>query len=222
MRARAFFGVVGGWCLIAACHQAAPPSAGTAPGAAKPVAADASGRCQGGDAGACKELGDAHRNGAAGTAKDPARAADFYAKACELSNGPSCDALAMMYYGGEGVAKDERKGDSLEDRACTLKHAPACFGLAYVLATDVNKIMAGQVQLPPEQQDKAVDDARNGALKYLKAACDLGNKCACLALQTGDCKQPDACSESGPDGSCLVKCAEEPGCQFGTFAVLGG
>ncbi|MBK7583661.1 MAG: sel1 repeat family protein [Myxococcales bacterium] len=203
-----------GWLTVAGCGA----SAGTGAAPAKP-AAPAGPTCA--TSAACFTAAEDLRHGANGQTKDPTRAAAAYQKSCELAHAGACDALAMMYYGGEGVPKDALKGDTLEDRACTLRFAPACFGLAYVLSTNVNQLLSGQGEVSDEERGKLVEDLRGKARGYLKRACELGSPCACAALETGDCNQPEMCAAKSPAGACLTRCSEEPGCDNGAFGVIG-
>lgn len=126
----------------------------------------------------------------------------------------------MLYYGGEGVPKDAPKGDALADRACALRHAPACLGLAYVLATNVNQLMAGQGEVSEEERGRLTDQLRAKAQRYLKQACEFGNPCACVAIETGECNRPELCAAKNASGACLTKCSEELGCDSGVFAAI--
>lgn len=196
--------------LTLACTSASPSS---------PAQASAPARaCDSKDA--CFELGERLRLGTGGSAKDPARAARAYEEGCEFEHAAACDALGVMYYGGEGVPKDDRRGDAFEDRSCTLGHAPACFALAYVLATNANQLLSGGGGVSEAKRSGLFETAKSRAQGYLDRACDLGNPCACLALRTGDCNVPGSCSVPKPGGGCRLACSEELGCDSGTFAVL--
>ncbi|MDD2400542.1 MAG: sel1 repeat family protein, partial [Sulfurovum sp.] len=50
--------------------------------------------------------------------EDKAKAAEFYAKACEGNVALGCLALAFMYESGEGVKQDIQKAKEFYDKAC--------------------------------------------------------------------------------------------------------
>jgi TPR repeat protein len=57
---------------------------------------------------------------------DPARAASYYERACNLGDGESCHELATAYQKGTGVGKDASRAKALEKRACELGFAASC------------------------------------------------------------------------------------------------
>ena len=57
---------------------------------------------------------------------DPAKAASFYERGCNLGDGESCHELAKAYQKGAGVAKDAGRAKDLEKRACELGFAASC------------------------------------------------------------------------------------------------
>lgn len=76
--------------------------------------------CNGGEAGACFNLGHMYAHGE-GVTKDLVKAAEFYSKACDSGDAGGCANLGFMYAHGEGVAKDYvRKPSRCIRKAATL------------------------------------------------------------------------------------------------------
>lgn len=90
--------------------------------------------CEAGDAARCYEAGIAFDLGdpAAGdsSAKDPARAAAFYQKACDAGSAQGCCEVAGKYESGIGVAKDDFRASDLYSKACNAGYLRGCTGLA--------------------------------------------------------------------------------------------
>jgi TPR repeat protein len=61
-----------------------------------------------------------------GVAKDDARAARFYERACDRQWAPGCYNLAIMYERGTGVPQDRTKAADLYQAACTAGAQQAC------------------------------------------------------------------------------------------------
>jgi TPR repeat protein len=63
---------------------------------------------------------------ARGVAKDDAKAARLYGRACDLQWAPGCYNFAIMYERGTGVRQDRAKAADLYQRACTAGAQPSC------------------------------------------------------------------------------------------------
>jgi TPR repeat protein len=76
----------------------------------------------------CVQLGNDYLNGA-GVAKDEARAAEFFRKACDGGLGWGCSRIGWMYQTGHGLAKDEALAAKFLRQACDMGHAASCENL---------------------------------------------------------------------------------------------
>ena len=110
---------------------AAPLSASFPAGAAAaPTAAALRQGCDGGDAKACKDLGDMYATDThaemSGVPVDDAQAAAFYRKACDGGVLQGCTLLGAMLYIGRGVAQDRDQAGVLLRKACAGGDNMAC------------------------------------------------------------------------------------------------
>ena len=138
--------------------------AGEALGGLNSVAAklqELTGKCEGGDAEACGNLGMLYHNGQA-VQKDLVRAAELLSRSCEGGNAGGCYNLGGMAAHGEGMAEDPAKAVSLYERACGAGAADACnnLGIMHVTGNGVAK------------------DAPR-ALEFFRKGCSLGNAMGC-------------------------------------------
>src|SRR5438094_5062081 len=77
----------------------------------------------------CNNLGLMYGNGD-GVAKDAARAAALYRKACDGGDARGCTNLGVMYANGDGVAKDAAQAVALNRKACDGGDAGGCTNLS--------------------------------------------------------------------------------------------
>jgi TPR repeat protein len=63
--------------------------------------------------------------------KQPERAAELFAEACDQDLAQACSELAVMYEAGRGVAQDDRRAKQLREHACTLGSTAACDELGH-------------------------------------------------------------------------------------------
>lgn len=61
-----------------------------------------------------------------GVTKDPARARDLFAAACDRGLATSCSNLGYMYQSGDGVAQDRPKALAYLKQSCELGYDNAC------------------------------------------------------------------------------------------------
>jgi TPR repeat protein len=177
--------------------------------------------CDSGDPSACFSLGQLYRDGRPDVPKNATLAAQAYEKACAKDHARACSSLGGLYAAGEGVAQDYAKGSSLRDRACTLKDADACHSAAFSHAHRYNSLMSvPDESLTEEEMSAVMAESGTQARHFLKAACDLGQPCSCLAVKDGDCNRADVCAATSEDGSCIITCAEELGCSDGVFVAV--
>ena len=124
--------------------------------------------CDGGDTGACYELGVLYDLGR-GTSKDPVRSAKYYQKACDKGAFPACINLAVQYDEGRGVAKDPARTASLYKKACSSNdkraRKDACFSLALM--------HAGGLGIPKDTTK---------AVSSYSRACDASHPVGCFKL----------------------------------------
>jgi hypothetical protein len=114
---------------------------------------------------ACLALAQRYREGSHGQPKEPARAAEYYAAACELGFG-GCSALGLMLLRGEGAAKDVAAGIERLRQGCHLNDSHACLelGRAHVKGEGVPR-------------DRAL------AVAYLRLGCNSIDRRSCSDLQ---------------------------------------
>ncbi len=197
-----------------------PPTAGPAPA---DDSVDGLGkRCDGGEAAACGELGTIYQFGRGETRVDAPLAVAAYEKGCNLGHAKSCGDLGWLHIAGTGVAKDRAKGIALVDKGCTMKDWSACWSLATMYGEEANVALSvGGEGAPEDGGAKQYEEAIAATEKYLAAGCALGHECSCLAQKEGECNRAEACSSRMADGACVFTCAEEYGCQFGVFGIVG-
>ena len=125
-------------------------------------------RCAHGAADACVSLGltlaDGHH-----VAPDPARALEFFAKACLLGDPAGCADAGFLYEQGRGVARDAALALRLYTQACDGGNAGGCRNLAVALRS-------GSLGVQSTQQ----------AIDRLKRACTLGDAQSCARLKNLD------------------------------------
>jgi TPR repeat protein len=63
--------------------------------------------------------------------KQPERAAELFAEACDQDHARGCSELAVLYEAGRGVAQDDRRAKQLRERACALGSTSACDELGH-------------------------------------------------------------------------------------------
>ncbi|MGO8756766.1 MAG: hypothetical protein ACLQG3_01450 [Terracidiphilus sp.] len=101
---------------------------------AKAAALSAS-RCNGGNMGACFDLGEQYDQGS-GVAADPAKAAAIYQEACDAQVAGGCQKLADDAWYGIGIPMDKHKGATLMKKGCTLGSQWACQRLDFMRHDD--------------------------------------------------------------------------------------
>ena len=160
-------------CLVALLAIAlsacgAPTAIATAPTSVTPTCHDGDlgacdRECTKGDGESCLLLGAAYEEGER-VAKNAARAAELYRRACDLGAGTACGELAVMILEG-AVPGEPTDALSLCAKGCDAKSAAACalLGSMYQEGTGV-------------EADAAI------AAKHYERACDLGEAHGCSAL----------------------------------------
>jgi len=98
-------------------------------------------------------------------AKDPERAAQLFAKACDMGSALGCARLGQQLLRGEGVAKDSPRGVELLDRGCKEDIYFACGELALTLADGWGV---------PKDLPRAE--------KVFQKACEMGTRFSCVDL----------------------------------------
>ena len=112
--------------------------------------------CGEGEQDACGLLGSMFRE------KAPAKAVDYFVKACQAGHAYSCTQLAFQYLGGRGVPQSQAKAAAFFTKACDKGDGQACSGLA-------DLAQYGGLGAP--------DPAKAAALR--KKACAAGYQAAC-------------------------------------------
>lgn len=93
----------------------------------------------------CLTVAGAYNQGTGGKAKDPAKAAEYWERACTAKSGEACNLAGDAYELGRGVTKDAAKAEKLFAAACDRKYADGCESLASVMearGADAKKIDA--------------------------------------------------------------------------------
>jgi TPR repeat protein len=85
-------------------------------------------QCNQGEPQSCAHLARLYRRGKH-TAPDATRAAELYAKACELNQASACSDLGILVAEGTGTPRDAGRAAELFDQACKLGEANGCFNL---------------------------------------------------------------------------------------------
>lgn len=96
---------------------------------------------------------------------DPAKSAEYFAKACALGNNGGCSQLAAMYLLGSNGQRNVLRAVELLTAACESKDLNACANL-------------GILHLSGE----GVPEDHNEAFRLVKMACDGGSLLGCRAL----------------------------------------
>jgi uncharacterized protein len=71
-------------------------------------------------------------------AKDEAKAAEMYVKACDLGDGSGCWYAGTRHVQGRGVAKDVPRGIELLEKACAKNEKNGCLDLGSAYARDLS------------------------------------------------------------------------------------
>jgi uncharacterized protein len=122
------------------------------------------GACNAGQRRACESLAIYYREG---EHKDPAKAIEFLAKACDLNSTPACNNAGVAWSTGTNGASqvDHKKAFAYYKKACDLANGLGCFN-----AGNVYRMGEGvPVDLKP-------------AFAYFKKSCDLGQAKGCTEL----------------------------------------
>ncbi len=164
----------------------------TEPAEARLVACDAS--CRHGDANHCHWLAKQLNK------KDPARAAQFYRRACDAAIVSSCVGIAHLMIDGRGVDKDLAGANKLLSRACDSGLAEACSSMGYSydegigVSKDYTKAAAlylkscdsgsfvGCYNLAQLLNSPKLGNQHAKSIEYYKRACDGSEMIACSML----------------------------------------
>lgn len=115
--------------------------------------------CDGGDAIACRRLGEMFRDGTGGE-KSPARSMEALKKACDGGDGDGCAMLSWAFTNGRDVPAEPARAVALALRGCSLGSKDGCYKLSRLL---------GRSDIGDE------DRAKGKAL--LAQQCKLGEAC---------------------------------------------
>jgi TPR repeat protein len=148
--------------------------------------------CSQGGIFSCSALADLYRDGwpdardlVAGESptlvKDPAKAVEFLAKACDGKESSQCLALATMYKEGSGVGASAAKYLEYSEKACSMGEAKSCEALGDLYNSGE---WASSIPAVPKDADKAN--------QYYTKACDQDHgSTACKQLRReGPVEQP--------------------------------
>lgn len=119
--------------------------------------------CTGEDAASCRTIGFIYSKGL-GVTQDFKKAADFYARGCDMGDMPGCMNLGYLYKRGFGVTQDAAKTTTLYKRACEGGELLACDSLGFMYAN-----AEGVAQDYPQ------------AFSLFKKACDGGDMMGCTS-----------------------------------------
>jgi len=206
--------LAGSALALLACHHG--------PGAAQPNSSgsrlctlgdpnDCTSQCEGGNAGACMELGAMYEAGLAPLSIDLKRATDLYARSCDMGNGFGCSSAGYMYGTGRGVLLDYPKAIGYYGHSCDLGVGQGCYNLGvmyeqgYGVPKDPTRALlnfeygcligsaagcssAGVAYLMGAGVKADVDEASRQAriakgIKYLEQGCSGGNQWGCERLK---------------------------------------
>lgn len=95
-------------------------------------------------------------------ARDYAKAAKLYDKACELKSPIGCAFFGAFYRDGRGVAQSYEKAAEIFTKACEIDSGNGCYDLAEL-----------------HEGGLGVGQDIKTAMKYLDKACELGDPKAC-------------------------------------------
>jgi hypothetical protein len=126
---------------------------------------------------ACEMLARRYENGMYGTSKNPALAAEYYGKACDVGY-DGCYSFAVMLRTGEGVSKNPARALELFARACALNSHLACVELGRHYA-----------------RGDGVPRNRSLAIEYLRVGCNDLQRQGCADLKKLGEKVPPALRE---------------------------
>jgi uncharacterized protein len=140
-------------------------TAGVAHECQKSDSKDCTLQCDKGERASCHELGRLHQDGAAGVAKDPARARTLFERSCSMDHGGGCSDLGIALLTGDAAAKDPPKAAQSFERACKLGEANGCFNLANLYYEGVGV---------------TADKAK--AFSLYEQACNAGKAAGCINL----------------------------------------
>ena len=124
--------------------------------------------------GSCTKLGQIYLNGnhSLHVAVDENKAATFFERACNLSDGLACYNLANLYKLGKGVSKDQAKNIEYLEKSCNLRNFHACDTLSSI---DENGL---GVKVEAIKSRHLV----NQAITYAQKDCPLNLADACYSL----------------------------------------
>lgn len=120
-------------------------------------------RCLTSEASECLRAALSFEGGEGAPARDPARAAQQYARGCNLGNSLACNALGVALDYGEGVARDPERAVAAFERACKMGDSLGCANLGYMFENG---------------EGVARDEPR--ARSLYRDACTSGNVYGCL------------------------------------------
>jgi hypothetical protein len=79
----------------------------------------------------CGTAAQCYAEGRSAARKQPERAADLLAEACDQDLARACSELAALYETGRGVPQDDRRAKQLREHACALGSIAACDELGH-------------------------------------------------------------------------------------------
>ena len=103
---------------------------------------------------AYRNLGEIYATGQ-GVPLDYAKAAEYFAKGCELQDGLACKVMGELYFEGKGVPQDYTKAAAYSAKGCELQNGSACGGLGTLYAMAMAFLWTTLVQ--PNTTPKAVN-----------------------------------------------------------------
>lgn len=89
-------------------------------------------------------------------AQDSKKAAQLYAKACDMDDEAGCSNLGFAYENGRGARQDYAKASEFYAKACDMGNGGGCYNLGNLYA-----------------QGLGVKEDANTAENYFKKACDM-------------------------------------------------
>ena len=134
--------------------------------------------CLGGMARACDDLGRWFDGSGKAAHADGERAADLYARGCNLGLASACNDLGDILTYGRGVAIDRSRAVRLYERTCLLGDALGCGNVAYMLERGLGV---------------AIDRTRARAL--YRDSCKSGETYSCLHVGMFDAESRDPSSD---------------------------
>lgn len=150
---------------------------------------------------ACRNLGEIYATGQGGVPLDYAKAAEYFAKGCEIPDGLACKVMGELYFEGKGVPQDYTKAAAYSAKGCELQNGSACgnLGTLYFYGYGVPLDHARAAEYYSKGCELQVDYAcRNSGLiyangygvtqdydkaaKYYAKGCELNDAESCTAL----------------------------------------